>query len=69
MKPSDILLVVLILGFAALTFLRPTDPTDLDKLNRSGLRYYKDYGTGCEYVGNMFDIGPRLDSNGKHVCN
>lgn len=29
----------------------PVDPTD-DFANgkRSGLKYYKDYGTGCEYV-------------------
>lgn len=28
------------------------DPTDKDGFNRSGLRYYKDYGTGVEYIGN-----------------
>lgn len=28
-----------------------TDPTDKDGFNRSGLHYYKDHGTGIEYIG------------------
>lgn len=28
------------------------DPTDRDGFHRSGLHYYKDYGTGKEYISN-----------------
>ena len=28
----------------------PTDPTDASRFDRSGLRYYKDAGTGKEYI-------------------
>ena len=32
----------------------PTDPTDLSADTRSGLIYYKDYGTGQEYLSAPF---------------
>lgn len=32
------------------TFGCQLDPTDKDGWNRSGLKYYKDHGTGIEYI-------------------
>jgi hypothetical protein len=46
------------------------DPTDVPGWfsARSGMHHYVDHGTGCEYVGSG-SITPRLDRNGKHICN
>lgn len=41
---------LLIAGFLNL-FNIGIDPTDLSGWKRSGLAYYKDHGTGVEYVG------------------
>lgn len=34
----------------AFGYFSPLDPTDLSRWQRSGLYYYKDHGTGCEYI-------------------
>ncbi len=47
------------------------DDTDSKVTNdRSGMRLYTDYGTGCQYLraGMLSSMIPRLDSNGDHVC-
>lgn len=56
------------------SFLTPYDSTD-DRANgrRSGMRLYIDHRTGCQYLsgGNLLGatgITPRLDKNGKQVC-
>jgi len=54
-------------------FLRPTDDTDKSRFKRSGMYLYIDHGTGCHYLAGDGFFGkqvliPRLDKNGKHVC-
>ena len=55
-------------------FIKPIDPTDLSRWDRSGMLHYIDYGTGCEYLAGSGFFGkeqliPRVDKNGKHICN
>lgn len=52
-------------------WLTPYDETDnVSNGERSGLGFYIDNGTGCQYLsGGLFGgITPRLDSRGKHIC-
>lgn len=43
----------------------PTDPA----VGRSGMRLYRDTGTGCEYLAPLFGgLTPRMDSTGKQMC-
>ncbi len=51
--------------------LRPADPTDVSRWNRSGMDFYVDNGTGCHYLGPFFGgLTPRLDGAGRHMgCN
>ena len=71
---SNLLFIILAVGFLILDFARPTDDTDNGRLDRSGLSLYTDHGTGCQYISiqsGMFGKGqlmPRLDKDGKHVC-
>lgn len=69
-KVITFLLWAIIFG---LVFNFSTDPTDASFWTRSGLNYYKDYGTGCEYIagGGFFGktvLEPRLDKDGNHLC-
>lgn len=44
------LCTIVIIAFIIIIFFQKVDPTDQDRWNRSGLRYYKDHGTGREYI-------------------
>lgn len=46
---------------------RPLDPTDSLDGKRSGMAFYVDHGTGCQYVGGLLNVTPRLGADGKHV--
>lgn len=59
----------LIIGFlliCAIKYGLPTDSTDQDRFNRSGLSLYIDHGTGVHYIkGGIFGtIVPRLNIDG-----
>ena len=62
-----LILFLLLTGF--LFFSCSVDSTDESMWSRSGMRWYKDHGTGCEYLagGGGFLI-PRVDRDGKHMC-
>ena len=50
---------------------RPYDPTDdADNRERSGLYFYVDHGTGCQYIkGSWFaKLTPRTDPSRRHIC-
>lgn len=50
---------------------RPYDPTDdAGAETRSGLYWYVDHGTGCEYIKASWfsELTPRVDSTGYHIC-
>ena len=49
-----------IIVFLLSPWINPTDPTDQDSFNRSGLHYYKDYGTGKEYISGGGSLIERL---------
>ena len=64
-----ILIILMYAAYSAAT--RPYDPTDdAATSTRSGLYYYVDHGTGCEWIkASMFaTLTPRLDSSGRQVC-
>lgn len=62
-----IIVLALVLGFVIL-WAKP-DPTDRSFWTRSGLSYYVDYGTGCEYIGHFLGgFMPRLDAKGQPMC-
>lgn len=59
-----LLAVLVLIGTCA-----PYDDTDdAAARKRSGMRLYTDHGTGCQYLGGLFSLTPRLSSNGKQVC-
>ena len=67
---SVLLWVVIML---AVSYFSPTDATDESRWNRSGMDMHIDHGTGCHYLagGGFFGkqvLIPRLDKDGKHVC-
>ena len=73
MRDFFIATVLVILGVSLFNFINPTDPTEKDRWDRSGMNHYIDYGTGCEYLSGSGFFGKsvlikRLDSNGKHIC-
>jgi len=51
-------------------FSKGDDTDNLKNKERSGLILYIDYGTGCHYLksGAFDSLVPRLDKNGKIVC-
>lgn len=53
-----------------LIYFQSIDTTDIDKHNRSGMKLYIDNMTGCHYLeaGMIGGITPRLDRNGKQIC-
>lgn len=51
--------IMFVIQLLANAFNYGIDPTDKDGWNRSGLRYYKDHGTGIEYISNGTCIIPR----------
>ena len=66
------ILIFIVISFLLMNFA-PIDPTDLDKWNRSNMHWYKDHGTGCEYLAGGGFLGKkflieRKDSSGKHIC-
>lgn len=44
----EIILITLLCLFVS--SFRKTDPTDKSFFQRSGMHYFKDYGTGIEYI-------------------
>lgn len=61
--------VALILLGAVLTRCAPTDGTDRDWIERSGVTLRTDYGTGCQYLESAKgSLTPRLDGAGHHLC-
>lgn len=70
-KYLSITILVFLLWAAYLSATRPFDPTDdLETDTRSGLYYYVDYGTGCQYIKASWfaTLTPRLDKEGRHIC-
>lgn len=65
LKRNGFLIFMLTL-FIGYDYVMPTDSTDKDKHNRSGLSLYIDHGTGVHYVkGGFFGtLVPRLNSDG-----
>lgn len=65
------LMILIFVTAVILDSCTPYDPTDNAVAGeRSGMRYYVDHGTGCEYLSTLFgNLLPRLDANGEHVCN
>lgn len=68
--------IIFLLGFwVYFKYFAPFDPTDKPaEYKRSGLMWYKDHGTGCEYLAGPGLFGTdtlikRVDKNGKHICN
>lgn len=64
-------LALVVIYFLASAFL-DTDPTDASRWRRSGMGFYVDYETGCEYLSTGGLLGasgitPRLDANGQHM--
>ena len=65
-----VFLCILLLLLTQIPNKLPYDSTDNAKTStRSGFTLYTDYGTGCEYLKIGFSLTPRLDSNGKIICN
>jgi len=62
------LIIVLVIVWIASLF--STDDTDKSGWKRSGMQLYTDHKTGCQYLsGGLFGgITPRVDENGKHIC-
>jgi len=52
-----------------LNYIQPTDDTDKDRWNRSGMSLFTDNKTGLQYIkGGLFGtMIPRLDENGDHM--
>ena len=44
------------------------DSTDKPDGTRSGMSLYTDNATGCQYVGGIFSVTPRMDADGKQLC-
>lgn len=61
-------LLFMICFSASLSYVAPYDDTDNTETNeRSGLKLFTDYGTGCQYIAPAFgSIYPRMDGR-KHV--
>lgn len=70
------ILIRIMIGLASIGMLililnqESYDSTDnVTMKERSGLRLYTDHRTGCQYIGTfMGAVTPRLDKNGKHIC-
>jgi len=64
-------MILIGVGIFLITVYTPYDDTD-DKVKkeRSDMKLYTDYGTGCQYlrVGWFTGVTPRLDENGKPIC-
>lgn len=66
---SAILAVVGAIVLASLLVLPgPVDDTDASALQRSGLSLYIDARTGCQYLSTGRGLTPRLNENGKQIC-
>jgi len=71
-KRISLVILIILMWAAYSAATRPYDPTDdAATKTRSGLYYYVDHGTGCQYIkASMFaTLTPRLDAGGNHVCN
>ena len=71
-----ILVGLLLFTIGSSIFWEYDSTDDIVNKKRSGIELYVDYGTGCEYLlfqkGFIFthvEVLPRLDKNGKHICN
>ena len=61
-------LVIYAVSYVSFSFLLPTDDSDIDKWNRSGMNISIDAKTGCEYFTKGFGgITPRLNADGSHM--
>lgn len=69
-KRGEIWVWIVVFTLASVWLIvRVTDPTDLSRWTRSGMRFHIDHGTGCHYLGGLTGPPtPRLDSNGQHIC-
>lgn len=55
-------------GSGLLSLVIPRDDSDPPKGSHSGLNVYRDALTGCEYLGRLGALTPRLSADGKQVC-
>lgn len=67
------LALIVTLVIIGINYLAPTDETDISRFKRSGMNLRIDHGTGCHYLsgGGFFGkekLIPRLNKEGKHVC-
>lgn len=61
-------LVALAVVASSLSMIVPTDNSDVDYLNRSGMSIRTDALTGCQYLeSTKGGLTPRMDSNSKQV--
>lgn len=60
-------LALLAIGYLVFSANNPTDDTD-PVGGRSGMGLYTDAKTGCQYLGRVYGLTPRLDASGKHIC-
>lgn len=71
-NPVFTALILLMISFV-IQLILPTDPTDSGRFDRSGMSFYKDHDTGCQYLagGGFFGkqvLIPRVDKDGEHIC-
>ena len=68
LKENCLFIIIL---YIILQLLKPTDSTDINWWNRSGLGLYTDNLTGCQYIkaGMFSSTTPRLNEIGKPICN
>ena len=57
-------LMVLVGALLTLPERDSTDPPN----SRSGLRLLIDYQTGCHYISHKGGLTPRMDANGRQIC-
>lgn len=62
-----VLMIVIVVLMLHWWLPAPRDDTDPPN-GHSGLILKIDARTGCQYVGGLFDMTPRLDRQGKQIC-
>lgn len=68
------LILIFFVGLVVYDFAKPIDSTDVSRFNRSGLRLITDNFTKCQYLSSPHGffgkevLVPRVDKNGKHIC-
>lgn len=68
------LILIFFVGLVVYDIAKPTDSTDVSRFNRSGLRLITDNFTKCQYLSSPHGffgkevLVPRVDKNGKHIC-